>query len=168
MRQLASETGFASHPMAVNGKVGDNHVKDGVQDMETLQAEVRAQGTVLTNMEQRVNRNFRCLEQRFEDIVERLEVLVVNANRNEINNETRPRDRGARGNLNFRPVATMYNRWQLAYEDDSDGEDVYTNPRQKFEPAGVNRGGYRRNNEYKLKLDIPSFKGNLTVEDFID
>ncbi|GKB98265.1 reverse transcriptase [Tanacetum coccineum] len=138
--------------------------------METLQAEVRAQGTALTNLEQRVNRNFRRLEQRCEDIVERLDVLVVNANRNGIDDETRPGDRGARGNLNFRQVAALNNRWEPAYGDDSDEEEVWhTNPRRQFNPAGANRGGgYRRNNEFRLKVDISSFNGTLAVEDFID
>ncbi|GKD02009.1 RNA-directed DNA polymerase [Tanacetum coccineum] len=41
--------------------------------------------------------------------------------------------------------------------------------RGQFNPAGENRGGgYRRNNEFKLKVNIPSFNGTLAVEDFID
>nr|GEW91685.1 hypothetical protein [Tanacetum cinerariifolium] len=54
-------------------------------------------------------------EQPLKDIVERLDVLVVNVNKNEIDDETRPRDRDAHGNLNFRPVAAINNRWEPAY-----------------------------------------------------
>ncbi|GKC67890.1 hypothetical protein Tco_1100488 [Tanacetum coccineum] len=90
MRQLVPEPRcFETDLMVVNDKEMNDHVNDGVQDIETLQADVRAQGTTLTNLEQRVNCNFRRLEQRFEDIVERLDVLVVNANRNMIDDETR-------------------------------------------------------------------------------
>ncbi|GKD39174.1 hypothetical protein Tco_1259381 [Tanacetum coccineum] len=136
LRQLIPEPRcFATDLMVVNDKERNDHVNDGVQDIETLQAKVRAQGTA-----------------------------------NDIDDETRPGDRGARGNLNFRQVAALNNRWEPAYGDDSDEEEVWhTNPRRQFNPAGANRGGgYRRNNEFRLKVDISSFNGTLAVEDFID
>ncbi|GKB64801.1 reverse transcriptase domain-containing protein, partial [Tanacetum coccineum] len=167
---LVSEPGFTTDLMAVNDKARNVHVNDGVQDMETLQAEVWVQGTTLTNLEQRVNHNFQHLEQHFKDIVERLDVLVANANRNVNDIETRPGDRGACGNLNFRLVAAINNRSKPAYGDDSKEEEVWqTNPCRQFDQVGANRGGgYPCNNEFKLKVDIPSFNNNLAVEYFID
>ncbi|GJZ14964.1 hypothetical protein Tco_0550641, partial [Tanacetum coccineum] len=140
---------FATDLMVVNDKERNDHVNDGVQDIEK-----RMQADVIGAL----------------NIVERLDVLVLNANRNDIDDETRSGDRGARDNLNFRPVAAINNRWEPAYGDDSEEEEVWhTNPRGQFNPAGENRGGgYRRNNEFKLKVNIPSFNGTLAVEDFID
>ncbi|KAI5656886.1 hypothetical protein M9H77_25679 [Catharanthus roseus] len=80
-------------------------IQNIVQDIEALRDRMDAQEAAVRTLEVNLDQRFRCLDQRFNEMINRFDTLRVNANKNKNDGGQRPRDQLARGSVDNVPVA---------------------------------------------------------------
>ena len=155
--------------MAGDSSSGISHARDEAQGMEVLKAKLLTQKTALRALAENVDRKFQALEGRFEDIVDKLDDFVISANRGRNEDMRGPIGDVSRGQPVNRPVPTHHSRQPVYSDDLEENEDfLYANHRPT-RGGGRREYGYERDSgDFKLKVDIPFFSGNLNIEDLIN
>ena len=70
--------------MAGDNSVGSGHAHDEDQGMEVLRAGLLTQETTLKSLADRVEHIFQAFERRFDEIIDQLDALALDANRDNI------------------------------------------------------------------------------------
>ena len=149
--------------MAGDNSVGGGHAHDEARGMEVLRASLLTQETALTALADSVDRRFQTYERRFDEIVGQLDALTTGANRNRIDDR-----RFAQSQPINRPVPAHHRR-QPVYSDDSEEEDFLFGNHQPARGGGRYVRDYEKDRgNFRFKVDIPYFHGNLNIEDFIE
>ena len=102
-------------------------------------------------------------------ITDRLDALAIGANRGRNEDRRGPRDDVAQGQPINRSVPTRHHR-QSVYSDDSEEEEDFLYVDHRLTRCGgrLEYGYEKDSGDFKLKVDIHFFSGNLNIEDFID
>ena len=108
--------------MAVDDNSKNGHIHDDAQGMEVLRASLLTQETTLMALANRVDRRFQAFEGHFDEIADRLDALVIGANRGRNDDQKRLRDDVTQGQPVNRLVLANHCR-RLVYSDDSEEED---------------------------------------------
>ena len=154
--------------MADDNSVGGGHAYDEARGMEVMRARLLTQETALRGLEDSVERRFQVFERRFDEIADRLDALALDANRDRVDDRRRPRADNAQGQPINRPVPAHHRR-QPVYSDDSEEEDFLFGNHQPARGGGRYVRDYERDRgNFRFKVDIPYFHGNLNMEDFIE
>ncbi|CAK7355058.1 unnamed protein product [Dovyalis caffra] len=104
---------------------------------------------------------FPYLEGCFEEIMDRLDALGIDANRNQIDDGPRSREDVARGKTVNGPAPDVHGCRQQFYDNDSDEDEYFEEPMLRRVDRGRHNYRDRENNGFGLKVDIPYFNGNL-------
>ncbi|KAI5663340.1 hypothetical protein M9H77_22663 [Catharanthus roseus] len=111
------------------GENGD--IQNIVQDTEALQDRMDAQEAAIRTLEVNLDPRFRCLDQRFEEMINRFDALGVDANRNRNDGGQRPRDQLARGGVANVPVVANVQNQVAGYNSSDEEEDLSVAEDQK-------------------------------------
>ena len=96
--------------MAGDNSSGSSHARDDAQGMEVLQASLLTQEMTLRALADCVDCRFQAFERRFDEISDRLDALVLGANRSRNEDKRRLRDDIAQGQPVNRPIPTHHRR----------------------------------------------------------
>ena len=155
--------------MAGDNNSGSGHACDNAQGMEVLQASLLTQEMTLRALADSLDRIFQVLEGRFDEITDQLDDLALGSNRGRNKDKRRLRDDVAEGQPINRLVPAHHYR-QPIYSDDSEEEEDYLFANHMpTRGSGRHACDYEKDSvDFKLKVDIPFFSGNLNVENFIN
>ena len=81
--------------MASENSAGSNHAHGEAQGMEVLRASLLTQETTLRVLADSVERRFQAFELRFDEIADRLDALVLDSNRDRVDDRRQPRANNA-------------------------------------------------------------------------
>ena len=137
--------------------------------MKVLRVGLLTQETTLKALADSVDRKFQTFERRFDEIADRLDALALDANKGRNEDKRKLRDEVAQGQPVNRLVLAHHCR-QLVYSDDSEKEeDFLFGNHQPARGSGRHSRDYERDSgDFRLKVSIPFFSGNLNIEGFIN
>ncbi|KAI5667364.1 hypothetical protein M9H77_17217 [Catharanthus roseus] len=110
------------------------------RDIEALRDRMDAREAAVRTLEVNLDQRFRCLDQCFDEMINRFDALGVNANRNRNDGGQRPRDQLARGGVVNAPVAA--NCLKELYSRDAEFGQIWEkcNERQPCDDFHIHNG----------------------------
>ena len=155
------KAGF-SQLMANTGASDGNQSQDGDRGLQAILRSINKQQQSIQN-----------LTRQLETIQPQLQVLL-RINEQERRNDNEEQDEGigpARPTFNHIPKIQNQRRSTVGFDDTLD-EDVdfgeFANPRSRQKEGRQWQPNYKGDNEYKLKVNIPNFSGDLDIEGVFD
>ena len=155
--------------MASDNSARSGHAHGEAQGMKVLRAGLLTQETTLRGLADSVERKFQAFERHFDEIADRPDVLALDANRDRVDDRQQPRADNTQGQPINRPVLAHHRR-KVVYSDESEEEeDFLFDNHQSTRGGGRHARDYERDGgDFRLKVDIPFFSGNLNIKDCID
>ncbi|KAI5659169.1 hypothetical protein M9H77_27962 [Catharanthus roseus] len=143
---------------------GNGDIQNVVQDIEALRDRMDAQEAAIRTLEVNLDQRFRHLDQHFEEMINRFDALVVDANRNRNDGGQRPRDQLARGVVANVPVAANVQN-QVAGYNSSDVEEDLILAEDQNRPArrGSGRGVVVKRHRGVLQIGIKLHRDGIRV-----